>query len=586
MIQGSERRAQTRPPAVFLVLISLLFAFGAGAAQAGTLSGFVGKPQLPAAPLPGIAVLLFDAQRAPVAQTTSAADGTFSFTGLAAGNYYLLTRKDDDDRVDLAWPDEPCPKETCGSFSDATAIPVPASGGVTIAPPFLLPLGVTFSGTVTAAVGGAGLQAQIFGMPSSQNFQLTGNTDAAGHYSIPGYPTLSGGNPITYKVRASPFGIDAHYIGEVWNNIPCPHASCDLNTVGTPVDVQGGDPVLDFALDDGSTISGHAYDGPGNSTPVSALGLTVWVYDLGSTVEGVASVFGDGSYSVRGLAAGSYRAVLVSDDQNSFFASQIFDGMPCFGASCVPPTGGTAIVLGTTATATADFHLASGMRIEGGMVNGATGADVFFGPHVFAGAAPTDLGHNFVSGGHYALTLPPGPAVRLGVLTAGEYVDQMWHNHPCAGTCPGTAGELISIVPGTVFVADFKLDPGALNFFALAPCRALDTRTLADPLPSGTTRSYALGAGCGVPFDAVAIAVNVTVVTPPATGSLALWASEAATTGTTVSNFKAGITRANNAVVSVGHDVATGLNARLTMATAGSAHLVIDITGYFVRPPA
>lgn len=570
---------------VLLVLSGSLLA-GYDSASAGTLSGFVGKPQLPAFPLPGIAVRLYDSSRSFVTEVTTGADGLFSFPGLAAGNYYLITRKDDDDRVDLAWPSVPCPQLTCGSFSTATPIAVPASGEVTIAPPFFLPLGVTFSGSVTATVGGAGLHAQVFGMPSSANFQLVGNTDAAGNFSIPGYPTESGGNAITYQVRVNPTGADHNYIGEAYDNIPCPNGACDLNAVGSVVAVSAGTPtVLNFVLDAGSAISGHAYVGPGTSTPASAPGLTVWVYSLAGVQSGVASVFG-GFYSVEGLAAGSYRAVLVGDNANSFLASQIWDGIPCFGASCVPPSSGTTIVVGAATTFTADFHLDQGMRVTGSVLDGATGADLFLGSaHVYAGAASTDLGQSPVLAGHYALTLPPGPPVRLGLLTGGPYVDEMWNDHRCIGACPGSVGDVIPIVAGTEFVANFALDPGGLDFYTMTPCRALDTRTLNDPLPAGTVRGYPLGSACAVPFDAVAVAVNVTVVAPPGTGSLALWASETASTPTSALNFKAGLTRANNGVVAVGHDIASGVNAKLTMSPAGAAHLVIDVTGYFVRSP-
>ena len=124
-------------------------------------------------------------------------------------------------------------------------------------------------------------------------------------------------------------------------------------------------------------------------------------------------------------------------------------------------------------------------------------------------------------------------------------------------------------------------DPG--NFFTLAPCRALDTREAAGAfggpaLGAGQGRSFTLAGRCGVPASARAVAVNLTVTAATTQGNLRLYPADQAAPSTSTLNYEAGQTRANNAIA--GLSASGALAVRCTQAT-GTAHVILDVTGYF-----
>jgi hypothetical protein len=123
-------------------------------------------------------------------------------------------------------------------------------------------------------------------------------------------------------------------------------------------------------------------------------------------------------------------------------------------------------------------------------------------------------------------------------------------------------------------------DPG--NFFSLPPCRVLDTRNAAGPyggpaLGAGQSRTFTFAGRCGIPASATAVALNVTVTQPSALGHLALYPVGVATAVSSL-NYRAGQTRANNAVVALS---AAGQLVVRSGQTSGTAHVIVDVTGYF-----
>jgi hypothetical protein len=136
---------------------------------------------------------------------------------------------------------------------------------------------------------------------------------------------------------------------------------------------------------------------------------------------------------------------------------------------------------------------------------------------------------------------------------------------------------------GLTVLAEGYAVPG--GYYTVLPCRLVDTRTL----PNGTWWGPALAAQaervfpvrgqCNVPPTAKAVVVNATVTGSTGPGSLNLYAAFPATIpGTSVVNFSAGATRANNAVV--GLDDA-GQMAVFNQMASGTAHFVLDVVGYF-----
>jgi hypothetical protein len=126
----------------------------------------------------------------------------------------------------------------------------------------------------------------------------------------------------------------------------------------------------------------------------------------------------------------------------------------------------------------------------------------------------------------------------------------------------------------------------ALEFYALEPCRIVDTR---DPGGGGSllggisqsVRSFVVGYRCGVPGNAVAVAVNVTAVSPTGDGYLAVFPSgdpDPSTVPSTL-NFSAYTNTANGAIVKLGDYGAVGVWAGF--GAVNNVHIALDVSGYF-----
>jgi uncharacterized repeat protein (TIGR03803 family) len=123
----------------------------------------------------------------------------------------------------------------------------------------------------------------------------------------------------------------------------------------------------------------------------------------------------------------------------------------------------------------------------------------------------------------------------------------------------------------------------AARLFPLTPCRLVDTRNAAGPrggpaIAAGGTRTFPLAGTCGVPSGTVALSLNVTVTGSTAGGDLKLYAAGTATPVATTINYSTGQTRANNAIAAP--DASGNLTVRCDQAS-GTAHVVLDVNGYF-----
>jgi uncharacterized repeat protein (TIGR01451 family) len=140
--------------------------------------------------------------------------------------------------------------------------------------------------------------------------------------------------------------------------------------------------------------------------------------------------------------------------------------------------------------------------------------------------------------------------------------------------------------PGNNSGSDTTHIDGALPFtdyYTLTPCRVLDTRIggSGGPLVSGVARTFTLAGFCGIPADAVAIEVNLTVITPPASGFVVIYPGNATVPLASTLNFRTGITLANNAIVQLASDGTGTLGARSTLGGVNAVDVVIDVLGYF-----
>jgi len=187
----------------------------------------------------------------------------------------------------------------------------------------------------------------------------------------------------------------------------------------------------------------------------------------------------------------------------------------------------------------------------------------------------------------YAWSQTAGPAVTLSSATAASptftaplvtgdttLTFRLIVNDGAVASGPSTVNILVQFA---------KAAAGPNDFYTVTPCRLIDTRLAAGPLggPSlgpSESRTFNLAGACGIPITAVSISVNVTAVGPTTAGYLRILASDAGPSSTSVLNFGAGQTRANNALLTISNDILGGVT--VTNGSSGTVDVVIDVNGY------
>jgi hypothetical protein len=197
----------------------------------------------------------------------------------------------------------------------------------------------------------------------------------------------------------------------------------------------------------------------------------------------------------------------------------------------------------------------------------------------------------------------PGKVITLGsgielsaTATANGPVTYQWYVGVSGNTStPAAVGNPISASPtsstsywvrATNTACNLSTDSPTINIgvvppsttntalYILTPCRVIDSRDTGGALAPAATRTVAFAGTCGIPAGAKAVVANVVAVVPAATGFLAVYPTS--WPGNSTLNYRAGKTRANNAIIALSNDgTATVLNS------GASQHFIIDVTGYF-----
>jgi glucose/arabinose dehydrogenase len=126
----------------------------------------------------------------------------------------------------------------------------------------------------------------------------------------------------------------------------------------------------------------------------------------------------------------------------------------------------------------------------------------------------------------------------------------------------------------------YRIEVGA-NLHTVAPCRVFDTRQPVGPyggprLGPTSDRAFTIIGRCGIPASARAISVNLTITEPTDAGYLIVFPGGAPPLSSNI-NFRAGQTRANNAILNLG--AAGEIVVRCGM-SSGGVHALLDVTGY------
>jgi Bacterial pre-peptidase C-terminal domain len=213
----------------------------------------------------------------------------------------------------------------------------------------------------------------------------------------------------------------------------------------------------------------------------------------------------------------------------------------------------------------------------------------------------------------YSFTVTSGNSVTITVTPSASYDVDIYLLGTCGNgnTCvhesdSGIEGQAetigpVTLAPGTyylyvdsVYPIDDKLGSGTYSlsmtgnlgvpnnasFYTIVPCRVLDTRNTAPPaLSAGAVRTFSVGGTCGVPMTAKSVSINVTVTQPTAAGFVVVFPGGAAVPNSSTINFRAGQTRANNAIVPLGTNAS--ISAVSGQPPGNTVHFILDVNGYF-----
>ncbi len=154
-----------------------------------------------------------------------------------------------------------------------------------------------------------------------------------------------------------------------------------------------------------------------------------------------------------------------------------------------------------------------------------------------------------------------------------------------AGTPSGSVSVYVTDTSNVILDIDgYFATPtqGSLQFYALTPCRIVDTRNGQDHgmLQAGVERDYPIPPNCAVPSNAAAYSFNVTVL--PAAGGLdylTVWPKGESRPVVSTLNDSTGTVVGNAAIVPAGSESATAFYAH-----SNATNLLLDVDGYFAAP--
>ena len=122
--------------------------------------------------------------------------------------------------------------------------------------------------------------------------------------------------------------------------------------------------------------------------------------------------------------------------------------------------------------------------------------------------------------------------------------------------------------------------PRGLGFFSLTPCRVLDTREADGPaLAPSDQRIFKVTGKCGIPASAVALVLNLTIISGNVGGAISAFPGNAFPFVTNAVAYSPGRVRATGGVQLLATDGTGTLG--LANVSSGSVQVVLDVAGYF-----
>jgi hypothetical protein len=112
----------------------------------------------------------------------------------------------------------------------------------------------------------------------------------------------------------------------------------------------------------------------------------------------------------------------------------------------------------------------------------------------------------------------------------------------------------------------------------VVPRRLIDTRSGGAQIPAGSTQQVTVAGNGGVPANAVAVVVNVTVTGPDRAGFVTVYPCGASRPDVSNLNFSTGETIANAVTVKIGD------GGNVCLYTTATTDLIVDLNGVYTQP--
>jgi hypothetical protein len=364
---------------------------------------------------------------------TTDANGNYSFVGLAAASYVLNFQPSPSDNYAAQWWNN---KSTL-----ATATPISLSNGQALTGiDATLADGATVTGQVVSATGPAAF-IQVNIMDSAGNYVSSASTDNNGNYSLAGIPA----GTFTAEFTDVQSVTDSY---QWWNNEDS-YATADYFTTTAGQTTSDIDDTLASAGT--ASVSGTVYD----STTGSGLPFAgVDAFEPDGTFAGSAGTAVDGSYTITGLAPGSYTLQFVPGFDDPSLAGQYWQNEPSLASADYFTVSDGDALTGY------DANLTVGGAISGTVLDGAAGniplSNVFVSVYQngasVPGAAWTDENGDYtfsgLAAGSYDVEFQPG--------YGNSDATQWWNN----ATSEAGATHVTVVTGGTVSGINATLHAG------------------------------------------------------------------------------------------------------------------------------
>lgn len=298
-----------------------------------------------------------------VDSATTGAGGDYTFSAVAAGDYYVLANDPNDDFINAMYASGGTIQcESC--VPGATSI-INVTAGATITNiDFSLEVGAVINGQVAEGLNPI-TNKQITLSRVGQTFSWYQITDGSGNYSFKGLPADD--YYLTIQDATDVF-IDAMYGATA--TVQCQNCQPDIDSTVTlaPAEVRNG---VDFELVIGASISGQLVD-QDTTLPVNTLQLQmIDPNDLSFNWYIYAALDGLGGYTVSGVPAGQYKFYLSPLIEGNLHIPEVYPNIQCNACTTLLFDGaGSAVSLTNGVnTPNIDFLVEEGASISGIILN-------------------------------------------------------------------------------------------------------------------------------------------------------------------------------------------------------------------------